>query len=83
MSVKHKVKRKPMEAGEIRAELARRKMTRKQLSDETGIGYQYLVAIVNGYYPAVKMRTKITNHLFPFSGFEIIEDSQKAAGASQ
>lgn len=76
MTVKHKV----MEAQEIRAELGRRKMSRRQLSDETGISYQYLVEIVNGYYPAHKMRERITRHLFPERGLEVNEDFHAAVG---
>lgn len=74
------VKNKVMTAEEIRAELARRKMTRKQLSDETGIRYQYLVTIVNGYYPAHKMRAKITRHLFPERGMELNPEFHEALG---
>ena len=52
-----------LSAEEIRAELARRKISKAQLSRETGIYYQYLVEILQGYRPAVEMRRKITSYL--------------------
>lgn len=59
------VKDKVMEAHEIRAELARRKMSKRRFAQETGINYHYVVQILNGYYPATKMRARMTRHLFP------------------
>ncbi|MDD3535394.1 MAG: helix-turn-helix transcriptional regulator [Candidatus Cloacimonetes bacterium] len=59
------VKQKVMEAHEIRAELARRKWSKRRFADETGISYQYLVQILNGYFKATRMRTIMTQHLFP------------------
>lgn len=52
-----------LSASEIRAELARRKISKAQLARETGISYQYLVEILQGYRPATRMRAKITKHL--------------------
>jgi hypothetical protein len=58
------MKPKPiLSASEIRAELARRKMSKAQLARETGIYYPYLVEILQGYRPAVEMRRKITTFL--------------------
>ncbi len=58
------MKSKPiLTAEEIRAELARRKISKAQLSRETGIYYQYLVEILQGYRPAVEMRRRITTFL--------------------
>ncbi len=63
--VKKNLQTEPLTAADIRAELARRKMSKRQLSNETGITYQYLVELLNGYFPATEMRRKITKHLFP------------------
>ena len=52
-----------LSAAEIRAILAQRKISKRQLSDETGISYQYLVEVLQGYRPATKMRQKITDYL--------------------
>jgi len=52
-----------LSASEIRAELARRKISKAQLARETGISYQYLVEILQGYRPATRMRAIITKHL--------------------
>ncbi len=59
MDVKHNV----LSADEIRAELARRKISKRQLSRDTGIYYQYLVEILQGYRPATRMRAIITSYL--------------------
>lgn len=64
-TVKKNLQTEPLSAADIRAELARRKMSKRQLSDETGISYQYLVELLNGYFKATEMRRKITIHLFP------------------
>jgi len=52
-----------LSADEIRAELARRKISKARLARETGIYYQYLIEVLQGYRPATKMREKITRHL--------------------
>ena len=57
------VKNKVLSADEIRAELARRKISKAQLSRDTGIYYQYLVELLQGYRPATRMREKITKYL--------------------
>ncbi|MFA7025964.1 MAG: hypothetical protein WC176_08870 [Candidatus Cloacimonadaceae bacterium] len=57
------VKNKVLSADEIRAELARRKISKVQLSRDTGIYYQYLVELLQGYRPATRMREKITKYL--------------------
>ncbi len=57
------VKNKILSADEIRAELARRKISKAQLSRETGIYYQYLVEVLQGYRPATRIREIITHHL--------------------
>ncbi len=58
-----KSKPRVLSAAELRAELARRKITKAQLSRETGIYYQYLVEVLQGYHPATRMREIITTHL--------------------
>lgn len=55
--------KKILSADEIRAELARRKISKAQLARETGIYYQYLVEVLQGYRPATRMREIITNYL--------------------
>lgn len=52
-----------LSAEEIRAELARRKISKAQLSRETGIYYPYLIEVLQGYRPATRMRQIITAHL--------------------
>ncbi len=52
-----------LSADEIRAELARRKISKAQLSRETGIYYPYLIEVLQGYRPAIRMRQLITAHL--------------------
>ncbi|HNQ42796.1 MAG TPA: hypothetical protein PKI59_00095 [Candidatus Cloacimonadota bacterium] len=52
-----------LSADEIRAELARRKISKARLARETGIYYQYLIEVLQGYRPATKMREKITDYL--------------------
>ncbi len=55
--------KKILSAAEIRAELARRKITKAQLSRETGIYYPYLIEVLQGHQPATRMRTRITEYL--------------------
>ncbi|MFA7542764.1 MAG: hypothetical protein WCY84_00180 [Candidatus Cloacimonadaceae bacterium] len=74
------VKNKVMEAHEIRAELARRKLSKRRFAQETGINYHYMIQILNGYYPATKMRARMTRHLFPGVGLEINEEFHAAVG---
>lgn len=50
-------------ADEIRAELARRKISKARLSRETGIYYPYLIEVLQGYRPATRMRQIITEFL--------------------
>lgn len=57
------VKNKILSADELRAELARRKISKAQLSRETGICYQYLVDVLLGYRPGTRVREQITRHL--------------------
>ena len=52
-----------LSAADIRAELARRKISKTQLARETGIYYPYLIEVLQGYRPALRMRRIITNHL--------------------
>jgi len=52
-----------LSAEEIRAELARRNISKAQLSRETGIYYQYLVEVLQGYRPATRVREQITRYL--------------------
>jgi lambda repressor-like predicted transcriptional regulator len=52
-----------LSASEIRAELARRKISKARLARETGIYYQYLVEALQGYRPATKVRATITRYL--------------------
>ena len=80
MTVKQKIEGKALAADEIRAELARRKMSKRRLSEETGISYQYLVQILNGYVSAEKMRTRITKHLFPEVGLVENLEFKRALG---
>jgi len=53
------VKEKLMSAEEIRVELARRQITRKQLAEALGCSYQYMVEIVLGKQHAYEMRERI------------------------
>lgn len=55
--------KKILSAAEIRAELARRKISKAQLSRETGIYYPYLIEVLQGHQPATRMRQIITAHL--------------------
>lgn len=57
------VKNKILSAPEIRAELARRQITRRQLATDTGIYYPYLIEILLGQRKATAMRQKITTYL--------------------
>lgn len=50
-------------ADEIRAEIARRNMTRKDLAQATGISYSYLLRILQGRRHAPKLRAKIADYL--------------------
>jgi len=52
-----------LSAEEIRAELARRKISKARLARETGIYYQYLVEVLQGYRPATRVREQITRYL--------------------
>lgn len=52
-----------LSAAEIRAELARRKISKARLARETGIYYQYLVEVLQGYRPATRVRETITRYL--------------------
>ena len=52
-----------LSAAEIRAELARRKISKARLARETGIYYQYLVEVLQGYRPATRVREQITRYL--------------------
>lgn len=52
-----------LSAAEIRAELARRKISKARLARDTGIYYQYLVELLQGYRPATRMRAIITQYL--------------------
>lgn len=52
-----------LSAEEIRAELARRKISKAKLARETGIYYQYLVEVLQGYRPATRVREQITRYL--------------------
>lgn len=52
-----------LSASEIRAELARRKISKARLARETGIYYQYLVEVLQGYRPATRVREIITHYL--------------------
>ncbi len=55
--------KKILSAADIRAELARRKISKAQLSRETGIYYPYLIEVLQGHQPATRMRQIITAHL--------------------
>ncbi|MCB5260425.1 MAG: hypothetical protein WC944_06160 [Candidatus Cloacimonadaceae bacterium] len=55
--------KKILSAAEIRAELARRKISKAQLARETGIYYPYLIEVLQGHQPATRMRQIITAHL--------------------
>lgn len=55
--------KKILSAAEIRAELARRKISKARLARETGIYYQYLIEVLQGYRPATRMRERITEYL--------------------
>lgn len=52
-----------LSAADIRAELARRKISKAQLSRETGIYYPYLIEVLQGHQPATRMRERITEYL--------------------
>ena len=52
-----------LSAEEIRAELGRRRISRKHLSAETGIYYPYLIEILLGQRDARDMRKRITDYL--------------------
>jgi len=52
-----------MTAPEIRAELARRGITRRQLSTDMDISYSYTLKILQGRRDALEQRGKITKYL--------------------
>lgn len=52
-----------MTAPEIRAELARRGITRRQLSTALDISYSYTLKILQGRRDALEQRGKITKYL--------------------
>lgn len=54
---------KILSADEIRIELTKRRLTRKQLSRDLGLNYDYLVQILLNQRKAFKIREKITLYL--------------------
>lgn len=56
-----------MTAPEIRAELARRGITRRQLSTDMDLSYSYTLKILQGRRDALEQRNKITKYLEVFS----------------
>lgn len=53
-------RQKIMSPGEIRVELARRRMTRVQLAAVLGVSHDYVVKIINGQRTAAERRAQIT-----------------------
>ncbi|MDP3115064.1 MAG: hypothetical protein Q8M98_09880 [Candidatus Cloacimonadaceae bacterium] len=53
---------KIMTADEIRLELTRRRMTRRELARHLGMNYDYIVQILLGYRNAAARREQITNY---------------------
>jgi len=60
--------RKVMEASELRAEAARRQVSRKELADAAGISYDYAWKILQGRRDAPLQRAKMTKYLMNYKG---------------
>lgn len=52
-----------LSADEIRLELTRRRLTRRQLSRELNLSYDYVIQILLGYRNAERVRAQISKYL--------------------
>lgn len=63
-----KVMRAPMRAPELRAEVARRQVSRLQMAKDLGISYDYLRKILLGQRDAEDRRAQMTEYLLSYEG---------------
>lgn len=64
--------RQIMSAAEIRAELARRRMTRKELAQVLGVSTDYVTRIARGERTAEARRAQITQY---FAGMRMMQEA--------